>query len=80
MGALYEKSVRGAQTRAERRSAMKEATCLCGWQVRGTEDEVVAQVQAHGRDVHGIESTREEVLALAVNVPAAQARADGRGA
>ena len=50
---------------------MKEATCLCGWQVRGTEDEVVAQVIAHGRDAHGIESTREEVLALAVDVPGA---------
>lgn len=37
---------------------MKEVTCLCGWQVRGTEDEVVAQVIEHGREVHGIQSTR----------------------
>ena len=59
---------------------MKEATCLCGWQVRGTEDEVVAQVQAHGREAHGIESTRDEVLALLVSVPAGTARADGRSA
>ena len=59
---------------------MKEVTCLCGWQVRGTEDEVVAKVQAHGREAHGIESTREEVLALAVSVPATAARADGSGA
>jgi predicted small metal-binding protein len=48
---------------------MKEATCICGWQVRGTEDEIVAQVQAHGREAHGIESTREEILAIAVDVP-----------
>lgn len=48
---------------------MKEATCICGWQVRGTEDEIVAQVQAHGREVHGIESTREEILSIAVDVP-----------
>jgi predicted small metal-binding protein len=47
---------------------MKEVTCMCGRQCRGTEDEVVAQVQAHGREVHDVESTREEVLALAVEV------------
>jgi predicted small metal-binding protein len=47
---------------------MKEVTCVCGWRVRGTEDEIVGQVQAHGREAHGLESTREEVLALAVDV------------
>ena len=53
---------------------MKEVTCICGWQCRGTEDEVIVQVQAHGREAHGIESTREEILALAVDVPAAAGR------
>jgi predicted small metal-binding protein len=48
---------------------MKEVTCICGWQCRGTEDEVVAQVMAHGREAHGIESTREDILAIAVEVP-----------
>lgn len=48
---------------------VKEVTCMCGWQCRGTDDEVVAQVQAHGRDAHGTESTREEILAIAVEVP-----------
>ena len=48
---------------------MKEVTCICGWQCRGTEDEVIVQVQAHGREAHGIESTREEILAIAVDVP-----------
>lgn len=48
---------------------MKEVTCLCGWQVRGTLDEVVEGVIRHGRDVHGIESSRDEILALAVDVP-----------
>ena len=47
---------------------MKEVTCVCGWRCRGTEDEIVEQVIAHGRDAHGIESTRDEVLALAVDV------------
>lgn len=49
---------------------MKEVTCICGWRCRGTEDEIVEQVIAHGREAHGIESTRAEVLALAVDVPA----------
>jgi predicted small metal-binding protein len=44
---------------------------MCGWRIRGTEDEVVVAVIAHGRDAHGVETTREEVLALATNVPAA---------
>ena len=47
---------------------MKEVTCICGWRIRGTEDEIVDQVIAHGRDAHGVESTRAEVLALAVDV------------
>ena len=55
---------------------MKEATCICGWQVRGTEDEIVSQVQAHGREVHGIESTREEILAIAIDVPVASRRGE----
>ena len=48
---------------------MKEVTCMCGWRIRGTEDEIVDQVIAHGRDDHGVLSTREEVLALATDVP-----------
>ncbi len=48
---------------------MKEVTCMCGWRIRGTEDEIVEQVIAHGRDAHGVASTREEVLALATDVP-----------
>ena len=59
---------------------MKEVTCLCGWQCRGTEDEVVEQVIVHGREVHGIESSREEILAIAVEVAASAVSVDGRPA
>jgi predicted small metal-binding protein len=48
---------------------VKEVTCICGWGCRGTEDEVVAQVIVHGRETHGVESTRDEILAIAVEVP-----------
>jgi predicted small metal-binding protein len=57
---------------------MKEVTCLCGWQCRGTEDEVVEQVIVHGREVHGVESTRAEILTIAIDVAAPGASADGR--
>jgi predicted small metal-binding protein len=40
-------------------------TCACGWEISGTEDEVVVAAQDHGRRVHNMETSREEVLALA---------------
>jgi predicted small metal-binding protein len=47
---------------------MKEVTCMCGWQTRGTADEVVAAIQQHGEEAHGNRPTREEILALAVDL------------
>jgi hypothetical protein len=47
---------------------VKEATCLCGWQTRGTEDEIVAAIQDHGEQAHGRRPTREEILALTVDL------------
>lgn len=41
-----------------------EVTCRCGWRCRGTEDEVIKQVQGHGRTAHGIETTPDEVRAI----------------
>jgi predicted small metal-binding protein len=40
--------------------------CDCGTVVRGeTDDEIVANVQKHAREVHEMEITREQVLAMA---------------
>jgi predicted small metal-binding protein len=40
--------------------------CDCGHVVRGeTDDELVANVQKHAREVHDMELTREQVLAMA---------------
>jgi predicted small metal-binding protein len=51
----------------------KVINCDCGYVVRGdTDDELVANAQAHARDVHDMEITREQVLSLAV--PAGTAR------
>lgn len=47
---------------------LKEVTCMCGWQTRGTEDEVVAAIQEHGQEVHGRRPSRDEILALAIDL------------
>ncbi len=40
--------------------------CDCGYVVRGeTDDELVANVQKHAREVHDMELTREQILAMA---------------
>jgi predicted small metal-binding protein len=40
--------------------------CDCGHVVRGkTDDELVANVQKHAREVHDMGLTREQVLAMA---------------
>jgi hypothetical protein len=41
--------------------------CACGWETSGPEDEVVASVQEHGRRVHNMAATRDEVLAMAMD-------------
>lgn len=43
----------------------KTVTCDCGWSYTGEEDDVVAQIQTHAREVHSIEVTREQALAQA---------------
>lgn len=39
--------------------------CVCGWEVVGTEDEVVPAVIDHGERIHNMKGTREQVLANA---------------
>ena len=40
-------------------------SCECGYEVRGTEDDVVAGIQSHARANHNMHPTREQVLARA---------------
>jgi predicted small metal-binding protein len=42
--------------------------CDCGWSCRGKEEEVVAACVEHGREVHGMELSRDQVLAVAQHV------------
>ena len=39
--------------------------CECGFEARGSEDELVPVVQEHGRQAHNMQVTREQVLAMA---------------
>jgi|GEM_PF-3452355 len=43
----------------------KTVRCYCGYAAEGEDDELVTAVQTHVRDVHRMEYTREEVLAIA---------------
>jgi predicted small metal-binding protein len=45
----------------------KIINCECGFVVRGeTDDELVAAAQEHAKQVHGMDITRDQALAMAV--------------
>jgi hypothetical protein len=43
--------------------------CVCGWETTGPEEEVVVATIEHGRRLHNMTATRDEVLAMAVGAP-----------
>jgi predicted small metal-binding protein len=45
----------------------KVINCDCGFTIRGeSDDELVTNAQAHAREVHDMDLTREQCLSLAV--------------
>ena len=40
--------------------------CDCGWTCRGTDEHLIAECTMHAREVHGMELTSEQILALQV--------------
>ena len=40
--------------------------CACGWETTGSEELVVEATAEHGRKMHNMVPTRDEVLAMAV--------------
>jgi predicted small metal-binding protein len=40
--------------------------CACGWEVTGTEADVVPATIDHGRRLHNMEATPDQVLAMAI--------------
>ena len=63
-------------------NAIVTVRCVCGWETSGTETDVVAATAEHGRRLHNMTPTRDEVLAMAVaqadNNPVMQPDSDGR--
>jgi predicted small metal-binding protein len=39
--------------------------CDCGWETQGSEDELVAATQEHGRQLHNMDLTPEQAMAMA---------------
>lgn len=42
--------------------------CACGWETRGTTEDLVAAATEHGRRMHNMTPTRAEVLAMVVPI------------
>jgi predicted small metal-binding protein len=42
--------------------------CACGWEVQGSEVEVVDATRRHGELVHNMHATREQILAMAITM------------
>ena len=40
--------------------------CACGWETTGTESEVVAATQEHGRSLHNMDLDHSQAMAMAV--------------
>jgi predicted small metal-binding protein len=43
--------------------------CACGWEARGTVDELVEAAREHGARLHNMTPTREQVMAMLVPQP-----------
>ena len=44
--------------------------CACGWETSGPQDEVVEATIEHGRRLHNMEATPDQVLSLAEDAEA----------
>lgn len=40
--------------------------CACGWETTGSEEELIGATEEHGRRVHNMVPTRDEILAMIV--------------
>lgn len=40
-------------------------TCACGWTTSGTEDAIVAAAREHGRQLHNMDVTHAQAMAMA---------------
>jgi predicted small metal-binding protein len=60
------KAVEYITVRQRRNAMQKVINCPCGFVVKGSsDDEVVSRAQEHARQVHQMDLTREQALAMA---------------
>ena len=52
--------------------------CACGWEISGPEDVVVDATIDHGRRIHNMEATREQVIEV-LHLDAGDGPAGNRG-
>jgi predicted small metal-binding protein len=52
--------------------------CACGWETSGPEDVVIEATVEHGRRLHNMVATREQVLAMAIPAVASDETSDAR--
>ena len=50
--------------------------CVCGWEITGSLDEVVDATIEHGRRIHNMEATRDEVIAIVTGTAGSEAATD----
>jgi predicted small metal-binding protein len=43
---------------------MLELTCACGWTAQGEEDDLYELTVEHGKNVHNMEVTRQQMLEM----------------
>lgn len=51
--------------------------CACGWETTGLEDDVIAATIDHGRRLHNMTPTRDEVLDMAVSPQESRVKSPG---
>lgn len=42
--------------------------CACGWEAAGTRADVIAVTRDHGRRIHNMEASDEEIVAMATPI------------
>ncbi len=40
-------------------------TCACGWEATGSENDIVSAAKVHGREIHNMDVSHEEAMAMA---------------
>jgi predicted small metal-binding protein len=54
--------------------------CACGWEATGVQDDVIAATIEHGRRLHNMTATRDEVLDMAVSQQDSRVESTGQPA